>query len=109
MSWVNGIHPQLRVPFQQLLALAQRVDPSARVSSARRSSSEQARLYRLYLAGRARYPVAPPGRSLHEQGRAIDLVARPEVLRWLGAIWKAAGGRWGGDFKSQPDDIHFEA
>lgn len=106
MSWANGLLPQLRPHFLELVRAIQRLDPTARVTSAKRSSSEQARLYRNYLAGRSRYPVAPPGRSKHEQGRAIDIIAAPGVLKAAGEAWERAGGRWGGRFN---DDIHFEA
>ena len=105
MSWDSGLHPALRPYFRALVVAAQRYDRSARVTSARRSPSEQARLYRRFMAGKARYPVAPPGKSKHEHGRAIDIVARPEVLRGLGLAWERLGGRWGGRFH---DDIHFE-
>lgn len=105
MSWANGLHPQLRPHFLQLFALAQHLDPNARVTSARRSRAEQTRLYNRYLAGLSQFPAAPPGRSKHEQGRALDLVAQDAVLRRLGAAWQAAGGKWGG----ARDPIHFEA
>lgn len=104
-SWANGLHPQLVPWFERLVDEAGRLDRGARVSSAFRSRTEQTRLYRRYLAGQSRYPVAPPGRSYHEYGRAIDLVAQPEVLRRLGALWRSWGGRWGGE----RDPIHFEA
>lgn len=103
---LRGVHPALAPYFEFLVQTAWRFDPGARLTSARRSSTEQRRLYRRYLAGQSRFPVAPPGTSKHEQGRAIDLVARPEVLRALGLAWERAGGRWGGRFN---DDIHFEA
>ncbi len=106
MNWANGVLPQLRPYFIALVAAIQRVDRSARVTSARRSSSEQARLYRLFLAGKSSYPVAPPGRSKHEQGRAIDIIADKRVLAAAGLAWERIGGRWGGRFN---DDIHFEA
>lgn len=105
MSWQSGLIPSHRRYFEQLVRVAQALDSTARVTSSRRSSSEQARLYRLFLAGKTSYPVAPPGRSKHEKGRAIDLYAQPETLRRLGALWESAGGRWGGRFK---DPIHFE-
>jgi len=76
------------------------------VTSVRRSRTLQRKLYRRYLAGRSLYPGAPPGHSLHEQGRAWDMIAKPEVLARLGAIWESWGGRWGGRFG---DPIHFEA
>ena len=105
MNWSNGIVPQLRPYFEWLVQEAQRLDNQARVTSAFRSPSEQARLYRRFLAGQARFPVAPPGRSYHEYGRAIDIVARAEVLRRLGAEWQRMGGVWGG----ARDPIHFHA
>lgn len=105
-SWTRGLHPQLVPYFVALLRNAHHLDSSARVTSTRRSTAEQTRLYRRYLAGQSRFPVARPGTSKHEQGRAIDLVARPEVLRRLGLWWESLGGRWGGRFN---DEIHFEA
>jgi len=33
----------------------------------------------------------------------MDMVA--DHLEWLGQVWEAAGGKWGGRFK---DPIHFE-
>lgn len=75
------------------------------ITSGIRSTAQQAALY----ANRANnpYPVARPGTSLHEQGRAVDVSASPEVLRYLAGIWKGWGGRWGGDFQ-RPDPVHFE-
>ena len=105
VSWSSGLAPQLRPWFEWLAQEARRVDGTARVTSAYRSRSEQERLYRRFLAGQSRYPVARPGTSRHEHGRAIDLVARPEVLRWLGKLWESKGGRWGGEL----DPIHFDA
>lgn len=104
-SVFRGLHPQL-VPYAEvLLAWIRQMDPSARVSSVRRSSTEQARLYRRFQAGLSRYPAAPPGRSSHELGLAFDIVARPEVLAAAGQVWESWGGRWGGRFQ---DPIHFD-
>ena len=103
-TWARGLDARLLPWFLALVRLAQRMDPSARVTSGRRSRAEQARLYRRYVAGQSRFPAAPPGRSQHEKGRAIDLVARPDVLRRLGRIWERAGFTWGG----RRDPIHFE-
>jgi len=87
------------------MAIATQLDAGARLTSAYRSRAEQTKLYRRFLAGQSSYPVAPPGYSKHEQGRAIDLVANEQTLRRLGAMWTRAGGRWGGE----RDPIHFEA
>lgn len=105
MSWADGLHPQLKPWFLALAEAAQRLDPAARVTSGYRSSAEQARLYRRYLAGLNRFPVAPPGRSYHEYGRAIDLVANDATLRRLGEAWERIGGTWG----KEADPIHFQA
>lgn len=105
MSWQRGLQPRLLPYFSALIANARRLDGNARVTSAYRSRAEQTRLYRAYLAGRNQFPVAPPGKSLHGQGRALDLHADPATLRRLGLWWESLGGRWGGRFH---DPIHFE-
>ncbi len=76
-----------------------------RVTSTVRTRSQQARLYRGYLAnpGRA-YPVAPPGYSAHEYGEAFDLVVSPmEALADVGYTWQQWGGGW-----NPADAVHFE-
>lgn len=102
---LEGLEPALRPWAEYLVQLGQQHDPSLTITSVRRSSAEQARLYRRYLAGQSQFPAAPPGRSFHEYGRAWDMVGRPEVLRWLGAIWQSWGGTYGGEV----DPIHFQA
>lgn len=108
----KGLHPAL-IPFAEyLLLLIRQRDPGARVTSVRRSTSEQGRLWRRWLSGVARYPAAPPGKSKHE-GRAqtggysiaFDISARKDALEWAGQVWEGWGGRWGGRFN---DPIHFE-
>lgn len=83
------------------VAVANGLQP--RITSVFRSRAVQARLYRNYLAGRSRWPAAPPGKSKHQYGLAFDMVA--DNLPALGALWESWGGRWGGRFH---DDIHFE-
>jgi LAS superfamily LD-carboxypeptidase LdcB len=79
---------------------------SVRVTSAKRSRAQQTALYKTFLAGKAAYPVAPPGHSKHELGLAVDIVVTPpSVQAALGHWWEAVGGTWGGEFK---DPIHFE-
>lgn len=107
--------------FEWILSYLNYYDASVRVSSGYRSSTEQARLYRRYLAGLMPGPVAPPGQSKHELGLAIDVWSPawdasfdasnpPSVLVAAGQAWEAAGGTWGGHFKTvDPDPIHFEA
>jgi LAS superfamily LD-carboxypeptidase LdcB len=73
-----------------------------RVTSVYRSYSEQLQLW----LNRARnpYPVLPPGQSMHNLGRAFDVVGPDRVLEAAGAAWNSWGGRW-----SSSDPIHFEA
>jgi LAS superfamily LD-carboxypeptidase LdcB len=73
------------------------------VTSGYRSLSEQRRLYALYTSGRHRYPVAPPGKSYHNYGLAVDVVTRNNHA--LGRWWESIGGTWGG----ARDPVHFQA
>lgn len=80
--------------------------PGVQLTSTGRSRTEQVKLYRRYLAGKSKYPAAPPGTSKHELGLAFDVWHQdPRVLQWLGKVWESWGGRWGGRFN---DPIHFE-
>lgn len=74
-SWASGLHPALAPWFEALVAGAQRIDGTVRVTSGYRSITQQSLLYRRYLAGQASFPAAPPGRSYHNYGRAIDVIA----------------------------------
>jgi hypothetical protein len=99
---VRGLQPWLSPWADQLVAMY----PAAQVTSTYRTYTQQAMLYRRYLAGQSIYPAAPPGRSLHQYGRAFDLVAPAAILQQLGRIWESWGGTWGGRGN---DPIHFEA
>lgn len=121
MAWTNGLRPDLIPWFEWILSYTQYYEPTATVSSAYRSATEQARLYRRFLQGLMPGPVAPPGLSKHEQGRAIDIWSNawnsnfdaanpPDALAQAGSAWESVGGTWGGHFKTvDPDPIHFEA
>jgi hypothetical protein len=110
VSWTGGLQAELIPWFQWIVSYISYYDPGARVSSAYRSSTEQARLYRRFLAGLMPGPVAPPGYSYHEYGRAIDVLATDDALSQAGAAWESVGGVWGGHFKTvAADPIHFQA
>lgn len=94
---MNGLLPQLSPYADYLVSLA----PGAQVTSVYRSYSDQLRLW-LNRSSNP-FPVAYPGTSYHQYGRAFDVVAPIETLRRLGAIWRSWGGRWG-----EHDVIHFE-
>lgn len=99
-SSLSGLDPRLRPHARRLLQIL--APYGVKLTSTYRSRTEQQRLWN----NRANnpYPVAPPGRSMHELGRAFDLVGPPEVLAWAGRIWNSWGGTW-----KPTDAIHFEA
>jgi len=112
---LSGLQPWLRPWANALLVVAHRAGYSVHVASVRRSWSSQARLYRAYLRNQradpggvgVRYlPAAAPGHSLHQLGRAFDLNGDERALTYLGRVWRAWGGRYGGPNK---DPVHFEA
>lgn len=106
MISLSALIPQLQPFAQALINAASQAGMSPRVTSTRRSTAEQARLYRRYLAGQSQYPVAPPGTSAHEFGYAFDMIVNyAEYLPQLGQLWQSWGGVWGGAFN---DPIHFE-
>ena len=43
------------------------------VTSALRTPEEQQKLYNDYISGKSKYPAAPPGKSRHASGNAIDI------------------------------------
>ena len=109
---IHALIPDLQPYARQLLLVAGNNGLQPRITSTRRSHTEQARLYRRFLAGQNPYPVAPPGQSAHEFGYAFDMMiqgASPKLmlisLSDLGAVWEGWGGVWGGHFQ---DPIHFE-
>jgi LAS superfamily LD-carboxypeptidase LdcB len=109
-SRLRTLQPWLRPAAEWLVAAARDYDPAVTVTSARRTFVEQSRLYRAWKEGRSSLPAAPPGRSMHQLGRAFDVVRRgidpfsDDLLPQMGAAWIAMGGRW---FSSDP--VHFEA
>lgn len=104
-SWSNSLEPELREGAVALVTEASRAGLQPRVTSARRSHSLQARLYRRYLRGESQFPAAPPGQSAHEYGWAFDVLVTPfAYLAELGRVWTAWGGTWG----AERDPVHFE-
>src|SRR5207244_3197192 len=104
---LRSLVPWLQPAAYYLLETAQAHGFPARVTSARRTHGLQAQLYRRYLQGLSQHPVARPGTSYHEFGRAFDIEGPSKSqLAAMGQLWESMGGRWGGRFG---DEIHFEA
>ena len=98
--------PELQPFARDLVDAAGAAGLQPRVTSTRRSYSEQRRLYSRYLAGISGYPVAPPGHSAHEYGWAFDMVVSPmSALSDVGDYWEQKGGVWGGHYG---DEVNFE-
>jgi len=76
--------------------------PELRITSVRRSRTEQIKLWN--TRANNPYPVAPPGSSYHEYGRAWDMVGDHSRLVAAGRLWRSWGGQW---FEADP--IHFQA
>ena len=121
------LHPHVRLMATRLLEQAEAAGIVLTVTATLRSLATQAALY---SQGRTRVgPVvtnAAPGHSYHNFGLALDVVptellalprwgdtpahqARADAL-WttVGAIGKAIGFCWGGDFITIVDRPHFE-
>lgn len=98
---LNGLQPFLR-PYAAYLLNWAGTQGGARVTSTYRSYSEQLTLW--LNRSRNPFPVAPPGQSYHQYGRAFDVAASPELLARMGAVWRSWGGTW-----STSDPIHFQA
>lgn len=106
MAAFSDLDPTLRPWAQALYNVASRYGLRPRVTSTYRSVQEQRILYDRYKRGLSALPAAQPGRSLHNWRLAFDLVVDgAEAQAWLGAVWEAWGGRWGGRFN---DPVHFD-
>lgn len=68
----------MRAHAEHALAWAHYYGIPVQVTSTLRSWGQQQRLYTEYLAGRSRWPAAPPGGSAHQYGLAWDSVSSPQ-------------------------------
>lgn len=110
---VHGLTPQAGRAFQALdAAYRQRWGTGLTVNSGGRSREEQARAYALYKAGKGNL-AAPPGSSVHESGRAVDLGGPIQNARSPQHIWLQQnagnfGWLWTGKNFSQFEPWHWE-
>jgi len=102
MGIFSQLHPQFRPYAEHIFAVANHYGMAPKITSAYRSLSEQRRLYNRWLRGASPYPAAPPGRSYHNYGLAIDMVSTNNKA--LGEYWQSLGGVWGG----KRDPVHFQ-
>ena len=108
-SLLANVHPELASKVRGMAAALKGKGITIRVTSAKRSTAQQAALYA--RRGALTYPVARPGTSKHELGLAVDLalVGARNSSAWaaIGEEGERQGLRWGGRF-SKPDPVHFE-
>ena len=105
MATLRSLDPKARPLAQAFVRALQRAGVKVVITSTRRSLDQQRKLYSNFLAGRSKYPAAPPGQSTHGLGLAFDLHLDPPLYAEAGAIWESLGLTWGGRFK---DQIHFD-
>lgn len=97
MTSIFFLRGDFKVRVKEWLAALRANGIRYRVTSTKRSSVEQAILYKRFLEGKSRFPAARPGTSKHELGLAIDVVfddpgglevgvrsAGIHLLRWAG-------------------------
>ncbi|MDR7537408.1 MAG: M15 family metallopeptidase [Armatimonadota bacterium] len=78
------------------------------VSSYRDMETQRALYLRWLRRGRTGLPAAPPGRSLHNYGLAVDYAAASGAERdEAGLLAEQMGLRWGGRFM-QRDPVHVD-
>jgi LAS superfamily LD-carboxypeptidase LdcB len=105
MNSLRGVDGWLQFYAEELIAWAASVGFQPRVTSGRRSHALQKKLYEAYRSGRSALPAAPPGKSKHEFGLAVDMIANsPQALESMGKVWQSWGLTWGG----KRDPVHFE-
>jgi len=110
MADLNTLDRRLAPYAKYLYQIGKYYDGRLVVTSARRSRSKQAELYRRWQMGQSKIPANRPGTSLHEHGLAFDLARlgidplNDPLLNWLGLVWESWGGRHGG----QRDPVHFQ-
>jgi LAS superfamily LD-carboxypeptidase LdcB len=108
---LQGVHPVVAGAMQQLIRVLESYGQRGVVTSGYRDPARQAVLYQRYLTcerqGGGCLPAAPPGRSQHGQGLAVDMVVNGDYhsawQSWAGAVWNHWGGRWAGS----ADPVHF--
>ncbi len=105
MAQLDDLIPELQSPAYDLFSAAHFAGLRPQLTSSRRTSAQQARLYSNYLKGLSSLPALPPGLSAHEYGLAFDLITYPmSALEDVGYTWQTWGGEWGG----LRDPVHFQ-
>jgi peptidoglycan L-alanyl-D-glutamate endopeptidase CwlK len=119
MPYIKSLHPSIQGLAKDVLQDAANQGLDLVITFGNRTNEQQAALY---AQGRtAPGPIvtnAPPGSSWHNFGLAFDVAVlvngkptwptNEALWQKIGAIGKARGLTWGGDFTSIKDRPHFE-
>lgn len=95
ITWKGGTRPECLEPqfYQDVVELLSHSPYSWYVTFGHRSLEQQAELYRIYRAGGAK--AAPPGKSPHNFGLAVDVVLDIDSDRpGLQASWNTVDAGW---------------
>ena len=101
---LDAVEPDLANGIRALDLEVHSAGLQGRITSTLRTHAEQKKLYERYLRGGSEFPAAPPGKSAHEFGYAVDYLVSPyEYQGDVGDLWKQWGGLW-----HASDAVHFE-
>jgi len=98
---IEGLPEAVRKALLAALGEARQSGVPFEITSTLRRPEEQAALYARRAANK--YPVAPPGRSLHETGMAVDVTTAPMTRGVLTQILAKYGFQWAGP----KDQVHY--
>ncbi|MDX3003700.1 D-alanyl-D-alanine carboxypeptidase family protein [Kribbella solani] len=106
---IEGLSPKLRSRLKKAITAADRDGVTIRITSARRTSTKQQRLFNEALQQYGSYKVAtrwvlPPKYSAHVQGKAVD-IGPTAAMTWL----NQNGWRYGVCRRYDNEPWHFEA
>ena len=105
---LGKLDERLREDAQIFFRVLQHAGLKPTVTSAVRPPSVQRCLKERADTGVSKLPALAPGKSLHQQGLAFDLVVTggAALQARVGALWEAVfGGEWGG---RAGDPVHFQ-
>jgi len=101
---ILALEPRTRLSLRMAIEDSIREGIQFFITSTVRSFAEQLRLFLRFKAGQSRFPAAPPGKSTHQRGIAVDLVPKdPSALDDVVELMFRHGFKWAGP----SDRVHF--
>lgn len=101
---ILDLEPVTRLSLRQAIEESIRLGIQFFITSTVRSFVEQLKLFLRFKAGQSRFPAAPPGKSTHQLGIAVDLVPKdPSTLDDVVELMFRHGFKWAGP----RDRVHF--